>query len=113
MSSDADVPPTRSSPPDTPRTDPDSLDPDVRAALFPDLPGLGLQEFLELVSGSQHGTTPSDGPWQWLLIVSPHSATPFDLAQTMGSAAFVLGCFVFGVVAGILNVYRTAGRILK
>ena len=33
-----------------------------------------------------HGTTPADGDWSWLLLVAPHSATPFDLAQTIGSA---------------------------
>jgi hypothetical protein len=34
--------------------------------------------------------------------------TRFDL----GSWVFFLG-FAFGVIAGILNVYRTAGRFLK
>lgn len=63
----------------------------VREAIFPDSPGLGFEEFLVLVSGSQHGTTPADGPWQWLLIASPHSATPFDLAQTIGSSLLVIG----------------------
>ena len=48
-------------------------------------------ELLQMLSGSQHGTTPTDGPWQWLLVVSPHSATPFDLAQTTGSALVVIG----------------------
>ena len=38
-----------------------------------------------------HGTTPPDGDWSWLLLVAPHSATPFDLAQTIGSALFVIG----------------------
>jgi Heparan-alpha-glucosaminide N-acetyltransferase, catalytic len=38
-----------------------------------------------------HGTTPADGDWSWLLLVAPHSATPFDLAQTIGSALFVIG----------------------
>jgi uncharacterized membrane protein len=37
-----------------------------------------------------HGTTPADGDWSWLLLVAPHSATPFDLAQTIGSALFVI-----------------------
>lgn len=37
------------------------------------------------------GTTPADGDWTWLLLVAPHSATPFDLAQTIGSALFVIG----------------------
>ena len=37
------------------------------------------------------GQTPDDGSWAWLLVVAPHSSTPFDLLQTMGTAAFVLG----------------------
>ena len=38
------------------------------------------------------GTTPPDGDWDWLLVVAPHSATPFDLAQTIGSAVLVISC---------------------
>ena len=36
------------------------------------------------------GTTPADGDWAWLLLVAPHSATPLDLAQTIGSAVLVI-----------------------
>jgi len=36
------------------------------------------------------GTTPDDGNWSWLLVVAPHSATPFDLAQTIGSSLLVI-----------------------
>lgn len=36
------------------------------------------------------GTTPADGDWSWLLLVAPHSATPLDLAQTIGSAVAVI-----------------------
>jgi len=36
------------------------------------------------------GTTPADGDWGWLLLVAPHSATPLDLAQTIGSAVAVI-----------------------
>lgn len=38
------------------------------------------------------GTTPPDGDWSWLLLVAPHSATPFDLAHTIGSAVLVIAC---------------------
>jgi hypothetical protein len=38
------------------------------------------------------GNPPPDGDWSWLLLVAPHSSTPFDLAQTIGSAVFVIGC---------------------
>jgi uncharacterized membrane protein len=37
------------------------------------------------------GNTPTGGHWTWLLVVAPHSSTPFDLAQTIGSALFVIG----------------------
>jgi uncharacterized membrane protein len=36
------------------------------------------------------GVTPADGDWDWLLVVAPHSATPFDLGQTIGSAVLVI-----------------------
>ena len=45
-----------------------------------------------------YGTTPADGDWSWLLFVSPHSGTPFDFAQTIGSA--------FAVIAGCLLLER-------
>ncbi|WP_210649606.1 heparan-alpha-glucosaminide N-acetyltransferase domain-containing protein [Nocardioides sp. SYSU D00065] len=49
------------------------------------------------VAASEHatgmyGTTPPDGDWDWLLLVAPHTATPFDLAQTIGSAVLVISC---------------------
>ncbi|MGN6300355.1 MAG: heparan-alpha-glucosaminide N-acetyltransferase domain-containing protein [Angustibacter sp.] len=37
-----------------------------------------------------YGTTPTTS-WWWQAVVSPHSGTPFDLAQTIGSALAVLG----------------------
>jgi uncharacterized membrane protein len=37
-----------------------------------------------------YGTTPT-GTWWWLAVDAPHSGTPFDLAQTIGSALVVLG----------------------
>lgn len=66
--------------------------------------GLGIAVLARQVSGAladpvraaegetgMFGTTPADGDWSWLLLVAPHSATPFDLAQTIGSALFVIG----------------------
>lgn len=64
--------------------------PEVRAALQPQRV-LTNDQLLAILADSQHGSTPTGGPWQWLLVVSPHSATPFDLAQTIGSALVVLG----------------------
>lgn len=49
------------------------------------------EALLDQTGGGMFGTTPTDGPWQWLLVVAPHSATPFDLAQTIGSALLVIG----------------------
>ena len=59
----------------------------------------------EQFAGGMYGTTPADGDWSWLLFVSPHSGTPFDFAQTIGSA--------FAVIAGCLLLERVlpeAGR---
>ena len=47
--------------------------------------------FLNAISGGLHGTTPADGSWAWLLVVAPHSGTPFDLLETGASAALVIG----------------------
>ncbi len=50
-------------------------------------------ELDEMASGL-YGQTPVEGPgagWRWLTVVAPHSTTPFDLAQTAGSAALVIG----------------------
>ena len=37
-----------------------------------------------------YGTTPT-GSWWWLAVDAPHTATPFDLASTIGSALVVIG----------------------
>lgn len=61
------------------------------------------------------GTTPPDGDWSWLLVVAPHSATPFDLAQTIGSAVLVIAtCLLLErllprVVTTVLGVVLGAG----
>ncbi len=47
--------------------------------------------FVNAVSGGLHGTTPAEGSWTWLLVVAPHSGTPFDLVETGASAALVIG----------------------
>jgi uncharacterized membrane protein len=36
------------------------------------------------------GTTPTGSPW-WLAVATPHTATPLDLATTIGSSLAVLG----------------------
>jgi len=53
-------------------------------------------ELLERIAYGTYGTTPTGGAWEWLLVVAPHSGTPFDLAQTIGSSLLVVGlCLLF------------------
>ena len=50
----------------------------------------------QVLAHGLHGTTPTDS-WWWLAVRTPHTATSFDLAQTIGSALLVLaGCLVLG-----------------
>ncbi|QYJ04380.1 DUF1624 domain-containing protein [Nocardioides panacisoli] len=63
--------------------------PAVRDGLgYPDLDHAGLRNLLADGTG---GSPPVDGGWSWLLVVAPHSATPFDLVHTIGCALLVLG----------------------
>jgi len=64
----------------------------VRALLAdPPAPEQSGAALLDRIATGMFGVTPSGGAWQWLLVVAPHSATPFDLAQGIGSALLVLG----------------------
>ncbi|MEJ7833324.1 MAG: heparan-alpha-glucosaminide N-acetyltransferase domain-containing protein [Nocardioides sp.] len=74
----------------------DVVDP-LRADFGGDLSGPDL---LDTIAGGLHGTTSTGGPWQWLLVVAPHSATPFDLAQTIGSALAAIGACL--LLVGVL-----------
>jgi hypothetical protein len=67
--------------------------PAVVQALLTDPPAAERSgaELLDRISSGMFGVTPVGGAWDWLLVVAPHSATPFDLAQTIGSALLVLG----------------------
>jgi uncharacterized membrane protein len=80
--------------------------PEVRGALVP-FRLTTHDELLLLLEDSRHGSTPTGGPWEWLLVVSPHSATPFDLVQTIGSAMVVLG-----LALGLAAVLPRPGRRL-
>jgi len=61
-------------------------------------------ELLDTIAGGMFGQTPVGGPWEWLLVVAPHSTTPFDLAQTIGSALAVIGgCLL---LVGALPAWR-------
>jgi hypothetical protein len=77
-----------------------SRDPVVQALLDDGGPAADSgPQLLRLISGGMYGNTPVDGPWEWLLVVAPHSTTPFDLAQTIGSALAVIGLCLLGVGA--------------
>jgi uncharacterized membrane protein len=59
--------------------------------LLADEPAYGTgEELFDSIATGMLGTTPT-GTWEWLLVVAPHSGTPFDLAQTIGSALAVVG----------------------
>ena len=64
----------------------------LRAASPPELvpagPAGAAIDRLQLVG--QFGVPPTT-TWWWQSVASPHTATPFDLAQTIGSALVVLG----------------------
>jgi hypothetical protein len=67
----------------------------VLRRLVPDAASYGdvstADAFVNAISGGMHGTTPTGGSWAWLLVVAPHSGTPFDLLETGASAALVIG----------------------
>lgn len=94
---------------------------DAWAALAATYPDPAVAEDPALLAatlmGGLHGTTPTDS-WWWLATVAPHSGSPLDLAQTIGSALAVLGlCLlatraapevwaaVFGAGAMTLSLY--------
>ncbi len=59
--------------------------------------------------GGLFGVTPRGEHWQWLLVDSPHSSTPFDLAQTIGCALAVIGCclLLVGLLRGRVRARRS------
>jgi hypothetical protein len=61
-------------------------------------------DLINEISGGMFGNTPAGGPWEWLLVVAPHSTTPFDLAQTIGSSLAVIGLCL--LLAGVLDASR-------
>ncbi|WP_110182778.1 heparan-alpha-glucosaminide N-acetyltransferase domain-containing protein [Nocardioides solisilvae] len=82
---------------------------DVVRALLADPPPIGVapasrDELLDLVAGGMFGTTPT-GAWQWLLVDAPHSATPFDLLHTIGTAWLVVGAALL-----VVDLLPAAGR---
>jgi uncharacterized membrane protein len=78
--------------------------PGVRGTLVETFTGPGaLGSFDLTLERGLYGTTPT-GSWWWLAVRSPHTATPFDLAHTIGTALLVVG---LAVVLG-----RLAPRVL-
>jgi len=67
--------------------------------------------FVNAIGGGMHGTTPAGGSWAWLLVVAPHSGTPFDLLETGASAALVIGLCLL-LVGALPAVGRRALAIL-
>ena len=63
---------------------------DALRAESPELFGQPLETALTV---GLFGTTPT-GSWWWLAVASPHTATPLDLAATIGSSMAVLGFFL-------------------
>ena len=55
---------------------------------------------LAQVRTDSYGTTPTGSTADWLLLSAPHTGTPFDLAQTTGSALAVIGLCL--LVVGVL-----------
>ena len=62
-------------------------------------------EFTDIIVwGPGGGVLPTSSPW-WLAVATPHSATPFDLAFTIGTSLAILSAAVLlGRVAGHLVV---------
>lgn len=61
-------------------------------------------------AGGTFGQPPVEG-WDGLLLVAPHSTTPFDLLQTGGSSAFVLGLCLL-LVAGLSAIEPACERVV-
>ena len=87
--------------------------PGVSRTLMDTFTGPGAQETLSLtLARGLYGTTPT-GSWWWLTVRAPHTATPFDLAHTIGTALLAIAvCVALGNLApGVLAVVFGAGTM--
>jgi uncharacterized membrane protein len=87
--------------------------PGVRRTLAETFTGPGAQDTLALtLERGLYGTTPT-GSWWWLAVRAPHTATPFDLAHTVGTSLLVIGlCVAAGRLAPrVLAVVFGAGAM--
>ncbi|WP_242623053.1 heparan-alpha-glucosaminide N-acetyltransferase domain-containing protein [Pseudonocardia sediminis] len=66
----------------------------------------------DFVAISPEGVTPTS-TWWWLATVAPHSGTPLDLAQTIGSALAVLGAALLLAHVGRPVAARLLGHLLR
>jgi hypothetical protein len=73
-------------------------------AASPEAPAATGPALMEEISGGMFGTTPPGGLWEWLLVVAPHSATPFDLAHTIGTSLLIIGGSL--LLVGFLSANR-------
>ncbi len=87
--------------------------PGVMATLEETFTGPGWLGSMELtLAHGLYGSTPT-GSWWWLAVRAPHTATPFDLAHTIGSALLVIGvCLAAGrLLPRLLAVLFGAGAM--
>jgi uncharacterized membrane protein len=87
--------------------------PGVRRTLIETFTGPGAQDTIGLtLDRGLYGATPT-GSWWWLAVHAPHSATPFDLAHTTGTALLVIAlCVALGRLAPTpLSVLFGAGAM--
>lgn len=68
-------------------------------------------ELMDVISEGMYGGTPTGGPWQWLLVVAPHSTTPFDLAHTIGTSLLVIAACLL-LVGGLAEAGRRGVAIV-
>jgi uncharacterized membrane protein len=69
---------------------------DVRLLLWGLVVAVGAQALAELLPPAENaadyaGSLPPEAEWEALLLADPHTATPLDLATTVGSAVAVIG----------------------
>lgn len=65
----------------------------------------------DVVATGMHGNVPADETGRWLLVVAPHSSTPFDLVATAGSSLLVVGACLL-VVGALSGTALEAVRVL-
>lgn len=87
--------------------------PEVRRTLAETFTGAGSDRPLDLMlERGLYGTTPT-GSWWWLTVRTPHTATPFDLAHTIGTSLLVIGLAVLlgRLLPRVLAVVAGAGAM--